>query len=80
MLMWEGIFLWLPKGSFRTLKTELRRVLEGWKECSRMEIKWEINYGVRKDSKSTFGARIPGEGAAISYFSDIICNCLYMGA
>jgi len=28
-----------PKGSFRTLKTELRRVLEGGKECSRVEIK-----------------------------------------
>jgi len=45
--------VWLPKGSFR-------RVLEGWKECPRVEIKWEINYGVRKDSKSTFGARITG--------------------
>jgi len=26
-----------------------------------VEIKGEINYGVRKDSKSTFGAEIPGE-------------------
>jgi len=25
----EGIFVWLPKESVRTLKTELRRVLEG---------------------------------------------------
>jgi len=52
--------VWLPKGSFRILKIELRRVLECWKEYPRVEIKWEINYGVRKDSKSTFGARIPG--------------------
>jgi len=51
--------VWLPKGRFRTLKTELRKVLEGWKECPRVEIKWEINYSVRKDSRSTFGARIP---------------------
>jgi len=52
--------VWLPKESFRTLKTELRRVLEGWKECPRVEIKREINYGVRKDSKSTFGTKILG--------------------
>jgi len=52
--------VWLPKGSFRTLKKELRRVLEGWKECLRVEIKGEIDYGLRKDSKSTFGAGIPG--------------------
>jgi len=52
--------MWLPKGSFRTLNTELRRVLEGWKECPRVKIKGKINYGVRKDSKSTFGAGIPG--------------------
>jgi len=53
--------VWLPKGSFRTLKTELRKVLKGWKECPRVEMKWEINYGVRKDSKSSFRAKIPGE-------------------
>jgi len=35
-------------------------VLEGWKECSRVEIKREIICGTRKDSKSTFGAGIPG--------------------
>jgi len=52
--------VWLPKGSFRTLKSEPRRVLEGWKECPREVLKWEINYCVRKDSKSTFGARILG--------------------
>jgi len=34
-------------------------VLKGWKECPTMEIKGEINYGVRKNSKRTFGARIP---------------------
>ena len=50
----------LPKGTFRTIKIELRRVLKGWKECPRVEIKREINYGVSKDSKSTFRARIPG--------------------
>jgi len=47
-------------------------VLEGWKECPRVE----INYGVRKDSKSTFGARIQVRGVAISCFNDIICNCI----
>jgi len=31
-------------------------VLEGWKECSRVE----IICGARKDSKSTFGAGISG--------------------
>jgi len=29
----------IPKGSFRILKTKLRRVLEGRNECSRVEIK-----------------------------------------
>jgi len=38
----------------------LRRVLKGWKECSKVEIKGETNCGARKDSKSTFGVEILG--------------------
>jgi len=35
-------------------------VLEGWNECSRMEIKGELNCGARKYSRSNFESGIPG--------------------
>jgi len=33
-----------------------------------LEIKGEINYGARKDSKSTFGVRIQVRGVVVAFY------------
>jgi len=60
---------------FRTLKRGVWRVLEGWEKVSRLEVQ-------RKDDveqrvlETLLERGIQVRGAVISFFNDIICNCI----